>query len=242
LALAAVAPLSAGLLFDNGTPFAGSGTRDLTLFRSADDFVLNSAANVAAVKFWISATAPTVANPQDNFSGTISYAIYNNSAGNLGPVVASGTVNNLVSTPTGIVNPGINTGINVLQFDLVTTVALAAGAYWLELHEGPTFATSDGSNIGWSLSNPASGNAKQGFAVNGVPEYGIPNELAFQLYDTAFATPGAAVPEPSTLGLAGLALAALAIRYRERLVTGRAKTQAEPRLRMLGNSASVLKR
>lgn len=202
----------AATIYNNGAPLV-AGVRDISLFRSADDFVLAAGANVAAVRFWISTTDPIQANPETNFSAAITYAIYANNAGSLGAVLASGTVTGLTSMPTGQSHSGSNAGMNVLDFDLVSPVALAAGTYWLELHEGLTLGTSDGSNIGWETSAGSGGNAKQGFAVNGVPTGSTGNELAFQLFDTPFQT--AATPEPGTLAVAALALVAMGVRRRQ---------------------------
>jgi hypothetical protein len=93
-----------------------------------------------------------------------------------------------------------------VQFNLVSAVVLGAGTYWLELHEGPTLSTDDGTGIGWELS-ANTGNAKQGLASNGIPQGTVNNEYSFQLYDTAFGA--AAVPEPSSVVLMFAGLAAM---------------------------------
>lgn len=208
IALAALAfsiSAQAALIFDNGAPTT-LGARDISLFRSADDFTLASGQTVAGIQFNYTWTNPAVSDPATNFSGTITYAIYDDSSGSIGSQVATGSVSGLASTFTGIIIPGSNAKINAVQLNLVSAVALGAGTYWLELHEGPTVSTNDGTGIGWVLSNNA-GNAKQGLASNGVPTGSVNNELSFQLYDTAFGATG--VPEPSSIVLIAAGLAAL---------------------------------
>jgi hypothetical protein len=103
--------------------------------------------DVVAVRFWISNTNGSLADPAINFSGTISYAFYNNNAGN-GSLIASGTVSGLTSV-------------------LSRWRSVRASTGW-KIHAGVSLRTSYGTGIGWKLSNGASGNAKQGLAANGL--------------------------------------------------------------------------
>jgi len=205
-ALALSVSAHAALIFNNGAPTT-LGARDIGLFRSADDFALASAQNVAGIRFFYSWTHPLVAEPADNFSGTITYAIYNDNAGNIGSQIATGSVSGLASTFTGIIIPGSLAKINAVDFNLASAVALSAGAYWLELHDGPTISSDDGTRIGWILADNT-GNAKQGLASNGLPANSVNNELAFELHDTAFGATG--VPEPGSVALMAVGLAVIA--------------------------------
>ncbi|MBM3766525.1 MAG: PEP-CTERM sorting domain-containing protein [Acidobacteria bacterium] len=205
-ALATALSAQAALIFDNGTTL-NSGVRDITLFRSADDFTFGGSQTVVAVRFLISNTNGSLSDPATNFSGTVTYAIYNNSSGSIGSQIATGTVSGLTSTFTGITHPGSFAKINSVQFNLVSAVVLGAGTYWLELHEGPTLSTDDGTGIGWELS-ANTGNAKQGLASNGLPTGSINAELSFQLHDSPFGE--TAVPEPGSITLIAAGLAAMA--------------------------------
>ena len=189
----------AGPIFDNGLPNV-TNVRDISLFRSADNFTVGDV-SIGAIQFWISASSPIQTDPQTNFSGTITYAFYNDNSGSIGSLITSGTVSGLVSVFSGLTHGGSNANINVLNVSLLAPLSLSAGTYWLELHEGPTLTTSDGTNIGWELSS-SSGDAKQGLATDGVPVNGIGNELAFELLPDSTSS----VPEPKTSLLVGTAL------------------------------------
>lgn len=209
LALAALATAlsaQAALIYNNGTTI-NDAVRDITLFRSADDFTFGGSQTVAAVQFLISNTNGSLADPATNFSGIVTYAIYGDSSGSIGSQIATGTVTGLTSVFTGITHPGTFAKINSVSFNLVSAVVLGAGTYWLELHEGPTLSTDDGTGIGWELS-ANSGNAKQGLAVNGLPAGSVNSEFSFQLFDTAFGA--TATPEPATVMLMAAGLFALA--------------------------------
>ena len=190
-------------VFDNGAPFISDSpySRDISLFRSADDFTVG-AVELTAIRFWINATDPVATDPQTSFSGSITYAIYADAAGDIGSLIASDTANGLVSTYTGLTF-GFGENANVLDVPLQTPVALGAGTYWLEVHEGPTLATTDDTHIGWVVTDNATGNAKQGLATNGLPTGGVNNELAFQL-----------LPEPASPALGASALLGLALAAR----------------------------
>ena len=199
--LSAIPPAHADIVFDNGAPTI-TNARDIVLFRSADDFAVG-ASEIRAVRFWIATTSPIEQDPETNFSGSITYAIYRDEGGNIGTLIASDTVDGIVSTFSGLVIPGSGTNINTVSFDLVTPVLLAPGSYWLEFHEGATLDTSDGTGIGWVLADEASGNAKQGLAANGLPIFGVYQELAFQLIGT--------VPEPAAASSAVAAVGGLVL-------------------------------
>lgn len=89
LLASALAANAATMIFDNGTPdVTSSSSRGITIFRSADDFTLANAANVSSVRFWM-------VDQPGNFSGSITYAFYQNSAGALGSLISSATVSGI---------------------------------------------------------------------------------------------------------------------------------------------------
>lgn len=145
----------------------------------------------AAIRFW--GTTDLAGEIPAAFSGTISWAIYNDAGGALGAVAGSGATSSIVPVPTGNVVAGCCADY-VFDFDLGSPLPLGAGTYWLELHEGLTLTTNDGSEIYWETSDHTAGNTM----VNNSPA---------ELSDTQFAE----VPEPASGLLMGVGLAGLGL-------------------------------
>jgi len=210
--LASALAADAAMIFNNGTPDVSSGTSDnIANRRTADDFSLASAANVASVRFWL------VDVPGD-FSGSITYVFYQDSAGSLGSLISSATVSGI--TPVflnSIPDKKIDRQIGRVDFDLPAPLALATGSYWLELHDGSSLTTLADPNkisVGWAVvSGDPLGNAK-GDANPSLPSTNTFDSLAFQLFDNS-GNAGNAVPEPATISLIGIGLVALAISRRK---------------------------
>jgi serine/threonine protein kinase len=173
----------AGAIFSNGVPADIPGS-NITALRVADDFILKAPTRIQSLEFWF---GPGNGNPVSDFSGTVTYAFYNNAAGAIGSLIASGTVSGLVPIPTGrtlsICDHPPHCPIQGAQFNLVAPVPLVAGTYWLELHEGTTLTSDDRTRTAWAASAQP-GNAKQG-PRGTVPTAGINREMAFRLFDTA---------------------------------------------------------
>jgi hypothetical protein len=207
LALAA-SNAPAALLWTNGTPNTSvPNSRGITIFRVADDFTLNTAASLESIGFGM------VAEP-GHFSGSITYAFYQNSAGNLGAVIDTATVSGI--TPV-LVNdiPGNIHSVYRADFNLPSALALGAGTYWLELHDGASLTANNPNalNVLWQVvASPASTNAKQN-PIPTLPSNTIPNEQVFDIFGTASTT---SVPEPATTSLCLLGLGALIIFKRPR--------------------------
>ena len=193
----------AALIFSNGTVDTNAANaRDITIFRTADDFTLASAVTLDSVRFWLAA------EPGD-FAGTLTYAIYQNAGGALGTVVNTATLNGV--TPV-LLNQIPQYIYSMYQVDFVLPVAqpLSAGTYWLEIHEGASLVTATQDlNVYWAVAGfGATGNAKQSSTPT-LPSGATTSAMGFELYGSA-AAPTTGVPEPGTwaLCLAGLAAAA----------------------------------
>jgi hypothetical protein len=201
LTILALAPMTAQatLIYDNGSPvFIGV---NITSARGADDFILGSAATITDVRFFGSVFSGTF---PANFSGEIAWQIFNDAAGAIGTSVGSGSASGLSGVQVG----------SFYQVDLAlgSPVSLGAGTYWLELHEGSTVSTNDGSTISWTGLNavPAS-NAMISTNLANPPGTDLNFELAFQLHDNSQVS---GVPEPSTWVLISAPLALLFWRRR----------------------------
>lgn len=194
-ATSALAP--AAVIFANGTPDeTTANSRSISLFRSADDFTLASASTIDSIRFWMTAT-------DQGFAGTLSYAFYQDANGALGSVVSSGSFTNV--TPLFLSAIPVNIHNNYLvDLDLPSALNLAAGTYWLELHDGATLTTNNDADVLWAVAANGPGNARQS-QVPTIPTGQTTNALAFSLYGNLNTAP-TSVPEPSsiTISLAGL--------------------------------------
>jgi hypothetical protein len=199
LTAATLTTASAAQIYDNGAPaFVGI---NITQIRAADNFTLASPDTVTDVRIYASTFSGLL---PANFSGTLSYAFYNDSSGALGSVIGSGSVSGLTGTAAGLC--GTNTCYTI-DFSLNSALALGAGTYWLEVHEGATLGTNDGTAITWAGWN-LSGSSLQSSSLATAPGTFRAAENSFILYNN---TSTSAVPEPSSavmllFGTAGLGL------------------------------------
>jgi len=211
--LASALAADAAMIFNNGSPDVNfPQSRNMSAFRLADDFILTSAANVASVRFWM------VDLPGD-FSGSITYAVYQDSAGAIGSLVTNGTATVSGITPVFLSQLlGSTSKLERVDFNLSTPLALAIGTYWLELHNGSSLTGFGdvGDDVSWAMvtGNPA-GNAKQNKNQDPLST-DTGSTLAFQLFDNSTGATINAVPEPTTISFIGIGLAALAISRRKR--------------------------
>jgi hypothetical protein len=205
LAVATVSP--AAVIFSNGTPNLNNpNSRGITIHRSADDFTLGTASNVDSIRFWM------VAEPGD-FGGTLTYAIYQNSAGALETVIDTASVTGVTPVFLNQIPQNIH-AIYEVNFALPSSLALGAGTYWLELHEGPTLTTGNDVNVLWAITSGVTGNAKQNQNPT-LPTTNVGNALAFELVGAPSTT---GVPEPGSIALTCVGLAAIcARRYKNRV-------------------------
>ncbi len=174
----------------------------ITSFRNADDFSLAAPFQLDGMEFW------AVGNPDflSSFSGTMSWGIYDDASGLPGSLLFSGSSSAVSAIDTGIGN-FMGNRFDV-SFDLTSPVMLnGATRYWLELHEGSTLTSNDGSEILWvtGVANPAS---QYLFAERRLSEtnwYPMVEDLAFRLVGQR-----QPVPEPATMLLLGFGLMGLA--------------------------------
>lgn len=184
----------ASLIYNNGLPNQSGGS-EMNEFLEADNFSLGASTLLNTVRFW---SLQTVAA---DYSGTIDWSIRQNTAGIIGSVLASG-----LAAPAGVSTGATTLGLNEFRYEFGISELLAAGDYFLVLHNGANGTTPAGdfywawaSDTGDSMNfdQPSSGPWTSNLA-----------ELAFQLEGTAASM---TVPEPSTFFLvaaSGLAAAA----------------------------------
>jgi hypothetical protein len=191
-------------LWDNGGPAAANpGGSNLSDTQQAQDFSLTTTSNLTSVTFW-SLEASTA-----DYVGTVFYQITNNAAGAPGATVFGfGT-----ATPTRTA-AGTVLGLNQFQNDFAVAVNnLAAGTYWLTLHNGPLGSTAF-TDFYWSwadLNGSNTGTSRgQEFALNPLGTAWSTNDQ-----EHAFNISGVTVvPEPATWLLTALGVAAWGLRRR----------------------------
>ena len=195
-------PLNAGTIFSQAFP--SSRSIDMADYRLTDDFTLTQASTITGINFWYVATQQTDLT-------TVSWAIYN-SAGN-----APGTT--VIGSGSGTVSTSLFLPSVYLATLPTSSLNLAAGNYWLELHSGPTLSGSSGPLNFWVFSNDnatalALFNNGSGFPTSTIANkaqgYG---QLAFELTGT---TGASAVPEPATCAMLAAGLGLIALRKKGR--------------------------
>ena len=159
---------------------------------------------VEALRFWADSPTPNPLDPgQPQWSGTISWAIYQNSGGSLGSVVDSGNTSSVTVTDTGVLEFGF---FERFQLDFtIDPLALATGQYWIEFHDGSTIMGLPGNHFYWDTAGADNLDAKWNLGPTLPTDPIVPSTgLAFELFDSNPVQ--TAVPEPSTMGLMALGL------------------------------------
>ena len=154
--LAHAAPVT---LWNNGGPaISTQGGSVMSSYLQAANFTTSFATNLSSASFWSLETG-------SSYGGLITYSILGNASGfpNGSPdenlVFASGSV---VPTRTDTLATAL--GLNVFQYDFALAVTnLAAGTYWLALHNGALSAGADEADFSWAWSDA---NATNGGALN----------------------------------------------------------------------------
>lgn len=154
--LLACAPVFGATVWDNGTPNATSGN-EMTNWIQAENFTLGSATTIEGIQFWAFLYG-------GSYSGSITWQILSDASGVPGSVLFSDTVS---VTPTNE-GPLAFEGSDRLRFDInAGGVALAAGDYWLAIHNGP-LSNLSGAGMYWQTtgaSNPPTGQEQAGALV-----------------------------------------------------------------------------
>ena len=186
--LTAMAP--AGMLYSQSAP-NGNGA-EIAAWRVADDFTIASLSSVESIRFWYSAQFLTDLTD-------VTWAIYANSAGAPGTLLASGAANPLTEVD----------GSAFLASFPFPAVILDAGSYWLEIHSGTTLTDSSGYSVSWlAVDDNATPSALQD-AAPAAPA----TAMALSGYrQMAFELDGVAVPETNNGLLLMFSLAGIAWR------------------------------
>ena len=123
LALALAGMAHAGTV-GNGAPNQSGGS-DLNGYLEADNFSLSDAIYLTAVQYW------TLQNDSTDYSGDTVWEIYQDASGLPGSLTASGD-----TAATGTATGKTTYGLAEYSCSFTINVPLAAGNYWLGLHNG----------------------------------------------------------------------------------------------------------
>jgi PEP-CTERM motif len=189
LALSISQVATAVTVFDNGAPNLISGTQ-MGEFQVAEDFTLSSATNLGTIRFW------SIQSTASDYSGSVAWSIFSNSGTQPGTSLFSG-----VATVPGVAAGGTTGfGYAAYVFDIPVTLSLAAGTYWLGLHNGPLTNTAPREML-WATTGTGLG--APGLYLDGTwVDSG--NAHAFRL-ESAAVVPEAGTSAMLLAGLVGLA-------------------------------------
>ena len=197
--LAQAAPVA---LWDNGGPAAMTqGGSLMSSFFQAANFTTGFATNLSSASFWS-------LERDQAYAGFISYSIFGNIVGSPDETTVF-TTGSVVPTRTDTLTTAL--GLNIFQYDFALAVTnLAAGTYWLALHNGALSTGADEEEFYWAWSDV---NATNGGAVDDQERSLFPSDLTWgtNQAEHAFLIAGERfigeqpISEPGTLLLATLA-------------------------------------
>ena len=209
-ALAMCSPAYAGVVWDNGVPASvTTGGSEMSDTLQAEDFRLTGTTNLTGIEFW------NLQASSADYTGSIFWEIL----GNGGTLPNSTVYGSGTATPT---QTAAGTVLGYNQYDDKFTISvsgLAAGTYWLALHNGALTSTAytdfywtwaelgGGSNGGTSAGAEQQLSPLAGFSTND-------DEHAFNLTGTV-----SPAPEPGTIGMMLGALGGLTLLRRRKIAS-----------------------
>jgi hypothetical protein len=183
----------------NGPPSLLGGGLNTFSVVAAESFTLSASTTIRAAEFFTEEFPPL-------WDGTLDYFIFaNNSPFPASSPLAGGQGHNPPVHKSLVVDGGVSsTTIAKYDFDLITPLTLAPGTYWLGLHLQQDFSLNG--SIFWDFTTTPDAQLSVAAPGGDFDHWALQQaQIALGISDTPLV-----VPEPSSIGLALLGLAALA--------------------------------
>ena len=141
-------------IYDQGD-FTNGNSHEISTFVAALDVHFDRTVRFDGLKVWI-ADGPGGDNGMlDFFSGTLSWALLEDSAGTPGAVIFSGEATDLTGTDTGLQDLFDD---DIFEFEIETgLIDIDPGSYWFALREGSWGSPWDGTQIYWVMAETTRG-------------------------------------------------------------------------------------
>jgi hypothetical protein len=136
--------------------FATAGAVDISFFVAAAAFTLPTSARPGSLDAWLSDDQINDDGQLGSFGGTLSWAIHSNAVDRPGTLLLSGQDSSPLLTDTGLQDSSASDIVRV-RIRLSGRPSLAAGTYWLALHEGNWLSPYDDSSVYWVWSTSVFG-------------------------------------------------------------------------------------
>jgi hypothetical protein len=116
---------------------------------AADDFVLAAPARLQKLDVWLGDTAGSGdSGGLEGFGGTLAWGVFEDDAGIPGGLLHAGSDASVELVDSGLQASAANADVARVRVDLELPT-LAAGTYWIALHEGTWGSAADGSDVCW---------------------------------------------------------------------------------------------
>ncbi len=155
-------------LYGTTTTWNQGGIADLTsgstigaFVEAADMLVLSGTTRFSAVDVWLLDDEENDNGVLDTFGGTLGWAIYANSSGKPGTLLASGRDPAPALADTGLQSAASTDAVRA-RIRLGRAISLTTGTYWFALHEGNWGSAYDGSEVTWAFATASFGNSSWG--------------------------------------------------------------------------------
>jgi hypothetical protein len=137
------------VLWDQSTFSTTEAGVSITLYVTANDFLLPGTRTFSCVDAWIMDGTENDNGVLDDFSGELSWAVYTSVDERPTTEIAHGSGQRVRIGDAGVQAHAGAVDLQRVRFSLGRGLTLAAGTYWLALREGAWLAPADDSPVAW---------------------------------------------------------------------------------------------